>query len=71
MRPQRSVFDLVVEIGQLSGLAHPYILVGDRDQLVIVYLICSIGSKAVERNILTADTSTVVGMVGLLKRIQH
>lgn len=64
--PQDSVFDLAIEIGRLVGLAHSYILTGDRDQLVGDYLVSSMHSRAIQRHLLTIDTTTVAGHQGIV-----
>lgn len=64
MGPQGSAFDLAVEIGRLVGLAHPYKTTGNRDCLVMDYLM---RNRAIHRHLLTANASTATGTVRAIK----
>lgn len=51
--------DLALEIKGLVGLAHPTMSEREREQMAIDHLIRSLDNKALQRHLLTADTSTL------------
>lgn len=61
--PNGSIFELSVNVGRLVGLAHPYVPVSERGQLVIDCLIDNVDDRDIQFHLLTADTSTVAKTV--------
>lgn len=55
--------DLSVEIGRLGNSVHTSMPTEDRDQLTIDFLVMSMDSRSIQRHLLTANTTTVVGTV--------
>lgn len=51
--------DLAIDIRKLVSVAHSNIPIGDREQMVINYLIHNVYNLAIQRHLLSVDTSTV------------
>lgn len=61
--PNRSVFNLSVEIGRLVGLAHPHVPASECSDLIAEYLIESLDNRTLQCHLLVTDTFTVAKTV--------
>lgn len=67
INPKTAIFDMSVEIEHLVRPMHPYVPAQHKYQIVMDHMVHSLDNRALQCNLSTSDTFSVVGTVRAIK----